>query len=172
MLLVLGRQKCRKVMVEPPAHPGRWRILEIDNRILAIGLEPALIEQRPCAMHQSVIINPAIQPVHPLHLSALAKFLPQHSLKVHQEYRKNSTGTPTPSNTYPSQHLPETTLAWTASSPSHRQISPPPSPRSESPRLLRRRPRLPSRTAFSSDASAFAPATAWSSLPSSGSSSG
>ncbi len=54
MLMILRRQKRRQMMIEPPRNLWRSRVLEIDNRILIAG-KVALVEERPCSMHQPVI---------------------------------------------------------------------------------------------------------------------
>ena len=54
ILLVLGREKGRQMMVEPPCDLGRGRVLEVDDGVFIAG-KLALVEERAGAMHQAVI---------------------------------------------------------------------------------------------------------------------
>jgi hypothetical protein len=53
MGLILGRKKCRLVMIEPPGDPGRGRVFEIDNGVFVAG-EFSFVEQGPGAVDQAV----------------------------------------------------------------------------------------------------------------------
>ena len=44
--LILRRQERAQMMIEPPRHARRRRVLEVDDRVL-VRLEPALVKQRP-----------------------------------------------------------------------------------------------------------------------------
>ena len=54
--LILSIQKRRLVMIKPPRQLRRRRVLEVDNRILP-RTPPGLIKQRPCTMHQPLILK-------------------------------------------------------------------------------------------------------------------
>jgi hypothetical protein len=53
VLLVLGRQKGRQVVVEPPGNAWRGGVLEIYDGVLVAG-KVLLVEERPGAVHQAV----------------------------------------------------------------------------------------------------------------------
>ena len=53
-LVVLGGQKRRLVMVEPPGNPGRRGVFEVHNGVFVAG-KLALVKERSGAMHQAVI---------------------------------------------------------------------------------------------------------------------
>ena len=55
MLVILGREEGRLVVIEPPRDVWRGRVLEIDDGILVAG-ELALVKKRTGAMDQAVIL--------------------------------------------------------------------------------------------------------------------
>jgi hypothetical protein len=55
MLLVLGCQKRRQMVVKPPGNPRRRRIFEIDNGVFVAG-KLVLVKQSPRPMHQAVVL--------------------------------------------------------------------------------------------------------------------
>ena len=54
VLVVLGREKGREMMVEPPGDAGRGRVLEIDDGVFVAG-KLALVKERPGAMDEAVV---------------------------------------------------------------------------------------------------------------------
>ena len=55
VLVILRREKRRKMMIEPPGDPRRGRVFEIDDGVFVAG-KLALVEERAGAMHQPVIL--------------------------------------------------------------------------------------------------------------------
>jgi hypothetical protein len=55
MLMIMGREKGRLVVIEPPGDLWRGGVLEIDDGVLVAG-EIALVKERAGAMHQAVIL--------------------------------------------------------------------------------------------------------------------
>src|SRR5579872_830429 len=55
MLLILGGQKCREMMIEPPGDLRRRGVFEVNDGILIAG-ELALVKERPGSMHKAVVL--------------------------------------------------------------------------------------------------------------------
>jgi hypothetical protein len=55
MLVVLGGEKCREVMVKPPCDTGRGGILEIDDGVFVTG-ELILVKERSGPVNEAMVL--------------------------------------------------------------------------------------------------------------------
>jgi hypothetical protein len=54
-LAILGSQKRRLMMVEPPGNARRWRVFEIDDGVFVAG-KLTLVKERTSAMDQAMVL--------------------------------------------------------------------------------------------------------------------
>ena len=55
MLVILGREKGRKMVIEPPGNAWRGRIFEVHDGVF-VARKLALVEERAGAMNEAVVL--------------------------------------------------------------------------------------------------------------------
>ena len=56
MRFILRTEKCRLMMIEPPGQLRRWRIFEVDDRVL-VSIKHLFIKQIARSMKQPAVMN-------------------------------------------------------------------------------------------------------------------